>query len=773
MIKHLTKSILIASGISLLHMSAHAQLNPAIETKVNGLLKQMTLEEKVGQMAQVAIDAIGKMDYGKGTYAIDPVKLEEALVKYKVGSVLNTPPSILLSAQQWNDVVQSLHHAAQKTRLKVPVIYGLDQIHGASYVGGATLFPQQIGQAATWNRGLVKQGAVVTAYESRAAGVPWTFSPVLDVAANPQWPRLWETFGEDPYLISELGVAFVQGVQDPLGSKEKLAVSLKHYMGYGDPKSGKDRTNAWIPEHYLREYHLPPFRAAVKAGARNVMVNSAQINGVPTHMNKHLLTDILKGELGFTGFVVTDWQDIENIAKRDKIARNNKEALMLAINAGIDMSMIPYNYKEFCEDLVALVKEGKVAQSRIDDAVRRVLRVKYELDLFNTPVTTVASYPKFGSKEFEQAAYQTAAESVTLLKNNANTLPIANNAKVLVTGPNANSMRTLNGGWSYTWQGERTDEIAARYNTILESLRAKLGDANVSYEPGVVYKPKAKYWEDSVVNIDAVVKAAADVDYVLLCIGENSYTETPGNLQEMNLSANQLALANAVAAAGKPVIVVLNQGRPRIISSIEPKASAILYAYLPGNFGGDALADILTGEVNPSGKLPITYPRYSNSLTNYIHKPSDAQLNPQGAYDYSADFNPQYPFGFGLSYTTFAYSDLKVDKTSFDAAGTASISVTVQNTGTREGKEVVQLFISDEYASLTPDVKRLRGFEKVALRPGESRTVTFKVPMKDLAFVNLDNKLKLEEGTFKVQVEKLTASFEVKEDKVFLQAMTQ
>jgi beta-glucosidase len=767
MIKQIIQSILIGSCLSFMHMTAHAQLNPAIESKVNGLLQKMTLEEKVGQMAQVAIDAIGKVDYSKGTYAIDPAKLEDALVKYKVGSVLNTPPSILLSAKQWNEVVQSIHNAALKTRLKVPVIYGLDQIHGASYVAGATLFPQQIGQAATWNRALIREGASITAYESRAAGVPWTFSPVLDLGANPQWPRIWETFGEDPYLISEMGVQFVKGVQEPLSSKEKLAVSLKHYLGYGDPKSGKDRTNAWIPEHYLREYHLPPFRAAVAAGARNVMVNSALINGVPTHMNKYLLTDLLKKELGFTGFVVTDWQDIENIAKRDKIARNNKEALMLAINAGIDMSMIPYNYKEFCEDLVALVKEGKVAQSRIDDAVRRVLRVKHELDLFTTPVTTVVSYPKFGSKEFELAAYNTAAESITLLKNNNNVLPLAKNAKVLVTGPNANSMRTLNGGWSYTWQGERTDEIATQYNTILEAVRKKLGDANVTYEPGVVYKPKAKYWEDSVVNIDAAIKAAASVDYVLLCIGENSYTETPGNLHELNLSDNQLALANALTAAGKPVILVLNEGRPRIIHSIEPKAAAILHAYLPGNYGGDALADILTGDVNPSGKLPITYPRYANSLTNYIHKPSDAQLNPQGAYDYSADFNPQYPFGFGLSYTTFAYSDLKVDKPTFGTNDAATINVTVKNNGTREGKEVVQLFISDLHASLTPDVKRLRGFEKVSLKPGESRTVSFKVPMKDLAFVNLNNKLVLEEGAFKVKVEKLETSFELKESKAF------
>ncbi len=744
-----------------------AQLNSATEAKITNLLKQMSLEEKVGQMAQVAIDQIGNVNYATKTFTLDENKLRDVVVKYKVGSILNTPPSILLSAQEWNKVVSDIHNAAQQNKLKIPVIYGLDQIHGASYVKGFTSFPQEIGQAATWNRQLVHQGAVVTAYESRAAGVPWTFSPVLDLGTNPMWPRIWETFGEDPYLISELGAAYVRGAQDPIGSKEKLSVSLKHYLAYSDPKYGKDRTNAWIPEHYLREYHLPPFAAAVKAGARNVMVNSALINGIPTHMNKYLLTDVLKNELGFTGFIVTDWQDVENIAKRDRIAKDNKEALMLCINAGIDMSMIPYNYKEFCDDLVALVKEGKVTQARIDDAVRRVLRVKYELDLFNTPVTTAGNYSKFGSADFARSAYNTAAESITLLKNENNALPLATSTKILVTGPNANSMRVLNGGWSYTWQGERTDEFTKEHNTILEAVQKKFGNGNVTFAEGVAYKMQGKYWEDSVVNIDAAVAAARNADVVLLCIGENSYTETPGNLNELNLSDNQLALARAMMQTGKKVVLVLSEGRPRIISQIEPGAAAIVNIYLPGNYGGDALADVLSGDVNPSGKLPITYPRYANSLTPYIHKHSDQIANPQGAYDYSADFNPQYAFGHGLSYTSFTYSNLTTDKKAYSPAETITITATVTNTGNREGKEVVQLYISDEIASLTPDVKRLRGFDKINLKAGESRQVTFKIPVKDLAFVNTNNKRVVEQGDFKIQVAGLNTTVIVNKTQVY------
>lgn len=739
-----------------------ARINTSIEPKIEQLLKQMTLEEKVGQMAQVAIDIVGKVDYSKQTFTIDPEKLNDVVVNFKAGSILNTPPGILLTPQQWNQVMNDIQNAAQKTRLKIPVLYGLDDIHGVSYAAGTTLFPQQIGQAATWNRQLIHDAGVITAYEGRAVGVPWTFSPVVDLGTNPQWPRIWEGYGEDPYLSGELGAQFTKGVQDPLGSKEKLVVSLKHYMAYSDPKSGHDRTDAWIPEHYLREYHLPSFAAGVKAGARTVMVNSALVNGIPGHINKHILTDILKNELKFTGFVVTDWQDIENIYRRDKVAKTMKEAVMMAINAGIDMSMIPYNYKEFCTDLIALVKEGKVSMSRIDDAVRRILRVKSELDLFNTPTTSLSNYPKFASAEFQRAAYNTAAESITLLKNVNNVLPLNKTAKVLVTGPNANSMRCLNGGWTYTWQGDRSDQLGQQYNTILEAVTNKFGKENVNYVQGVAYKERGAYFQDSIINLDAAVQAAANADYILLCIGENSYTETPGNLEDLSLSDNQMALANALIKTGKRVIIILSEGRPRIIRNLETGTAAIIQMYLSGNYGADALADILTGDVNPSGKLPLTYPRYTNSLVGYIHKVSEGDGNPQGG-----EFKPQYPFGFGLSYTTFSYSNLSVNKNSFGPDETATVTVTVKNSGSRDGKEVVQLFISDLQASFTPDVKRLRGFEKVNLKAGESKTVSFKVPMKQLAFVGTDNKQHLEQGDFKIQVADQSATFNVTKTVIF------
>jgi beta-glucosidase len=754
-------SVILVAGQALAQ-TATIKLNPSIESKINVLLKQMTLQEKVGQMAQVAIDVVGKVDYSKQTYTIDADKLNDVVVNYKVGSILNTPPGILLTAEQWNQVLSDIQSAAQKTKLKIPVLYGLDDIHGVNYAAGTTLFPQEIGQAATWNRQLVYDGAVITAYESRAVGVPWTFSPVIDLGTNPQWPRIWEDYGEDPYLSAELGVQFVKGIQDPLGSKEKLVVSLKHYMAYSDPKSGHDRTDAWIPENYLREYHLPPFAAAVKAGARTVMVNSALINGIPTHINKHILTDILKNELRFTGFVVTDWQDIENIYRRDKVAKTMKDAVMLSINAGIDMAMIPYDYKQFCTDLIALVKEGKVLQTRIDDAVRRILRVKYELDLFNTPTTFLKDYPKFASPDFHSAAFKTAAESITLLKNSNNVLPLRRTAKILVTGPNANSMRCLNGGWTYTWQGDRTNEVAQPYNTILEAATNIFGKDNVNYVEGVTYKDRGPYFQDSIVNIDGAVQAAANVDAILLCIGENSYTETPGNLEDLNLSENQVALATALIKTGKPVILVLSEGRPRIINKIVPGVAAILHVYLPGNYGGDALASVLVGDITPSGKLPYTYPRFPNSLVGYIHKPSEGEGNPQGG-----EFTPQFPFGFGLSYTNFSYSSLTVNKNSFSPGDTATISVNLKNSGTRHGQEVIQLFISDLQGSFTPDVKRLRGFEKIDLQPGESRTVTFKVPMKQLAFVNPNNKKQLEEGDFKIQIADQSATFRVTKTVIF------
>ena len=729
-----------------------------IATKVNAMVKQMTLEEKVGQMAQVSIESLGGLK--NSTFVFNADKFKDAVVNYKIGSILNTPG--LQTAAQWNTIIEQIQNATKETRMKIPVLYGLDDNHGVNYVAGATLFPQEIGQAATWNRNLIYNAGIITAYESRAASVPWTFSPVLDLGTNPEWPRIWEDYGEDPYLGGELGVQFIKGVQDPLGSKEKLAVSVKHYMDYSDPKSGHDRTDSWIPENYLREYHLPAFRKAVEAGARTVMVNSALINGIPTHINKHILTDILKNELGFTGFIVSDWQDIENVYRRDHITKDIKGAIMLAINAGIDMSMIPYDYKEFCTDLIALVKEGKVSTSRIDDAVTRILRVKEELKIFETPVTYVKDYPKFGSAEFGKAAYNTAAESITLLKNMNNVLPLPKTAKVLVTGPNANSMRTLNGGWTYTWQGEKTDEYAEKYNTILEAVQKKFGPSNVIYEKGVGYNMSGKYYEDSVVDIDAAVKAATGVDYILLCIGENSYTETPGNLNDLTLSGNQLLLAHAMIKTGKPVIFLLNEGRPRIISSIEPGAAAILDLYLPSNYGADALADILTGDINPSGKLPITYPRFTNALVGYIHKPSEGNGNPQGG-----DYFPQFEFGYGLSYTTFEYSNFSINKKDFSPTETATISVTVKNSGKLQGKEIVQLYSSQLIASLSPDVKRLRGFEKVDLKPGESKTITFQLPLKNLAFVNPDNKRTLEAGDFKIQIGKESTTFNVNKTIIF------
>jgi beta-glucosidase len=750
-------SIVCSFLVIVTSLQAQQKLNPVIEKKVDALLKQMTLEEKVGQMAQVSIESLGTTKDRAFSFSD---KMKDAVANYKIGSILNTPG--LQTAADWNRIVSEILQTALQTKLKIPVLYGLDDIHGVNFVAGATLFPQQIGQAASWNRQLVFNAGVITAYEGRAAGVPWTFSPVLDLGTNPVWPRIWEGYGEDPFLGSELGVQFVKAVQEPLGHKEKLIVSLKHYMAYSDPKSGKDRTDAWIPDHYLREYHLPAFTAAINANARNVMVNSALINGIPTHINKHLLTGILKNELGFTGFIVTDWQDIENVYRRDKMTKDVKEAIGLAINAGIDMSMIPYDYKAFCTDLVALVKEGKVSPARIDDAVRRILRVKYEIGLFETPVTYLKDYPKFGSAAFEQEAYNMAAESITLLKNTNNVLPLRANAKVLVTGPNANSMRTLNGGWTYSWQGDQTDEYATKYNTILEALQKKLGAGNVIYEQGVSYKTPGKYFEDTVLNMEAAVQAAANVDYVLLCIGENSYTETPGNTNDLTLSANQLALAHALIKTGKPVVFILNEGRPRIISPIEPGAAAIVDVFLPGNFGADALVDILTGTVNPSGKLPLTYPRYVNDLAGYIRKPSEGSGNPQGG-----ESNPQYPFGFGLSYTSFAYSNLSISKKSFDPTETATITVNVTNTGNKAGKEVVQLYITDLIASLTPDVKRLRGFEKVDLKPGESKTVTFHIPLKQLAFVGTDLKKHLEAGEFNLQVGNQSQLFSVTKTLVF------
>lgn len=733
--------------------------------EVEALLAQMTVEEKVGQMAQLTLDVltVGENEFvTEEPLRLDSAMVRKALVDYGVGSILNTASNKARTVEKWHEVISELQRVAtEETRLGIPVLYGVDAIHGTTYTVGATFFPQQIGQAATWNRELVRKGGEITAYETRASGIPWNFSPVLDMGRDPRFARMWETFGEDVHLVSELGVELVKGYEgenNEVSNPFHVASCLKHYLGYGTPWSGKDRTPAHMSDTELRERHLPAFEAAIEAGAHTVMVNSGLINGVPVHASYELLTGLLKEELGFQGLVVTDWADINNLHSRDRVAVNHKEAVKLAINAGIDMSMIPYSL-DFCDDLVALVNEGEVAMARIDDAVRRILNTKHKLGLFERPVTHYEDYPLFGSAEFEAAAYQAAQESMTLLKNEDDILPLPTDVRILVAGPNAHTMRALNGGWSYTWQGRDNEAFTGDYATILDAIRAKVGAHRVEFVEGVRYVNAASYWVEEEVDVAAAVRAAARVDYIVLALGENSYTEKPGDLHDLTLSEQQLRLAEALAATGKPVILVLNQGRPRIIRRIEPLMKGVLQAYLPGNFGGLAVADVLFGSINPSGKLPFTYPMYTNSLVTYDHKPSEHQAKMAGAYDYESDFAVQYPFGFGLSYTEFTYSDLRLSSEELTADGELEVQVTLSNTGGRAGKEVVQLYTSDLFASLTPDVRRLRAFDKIALEPGEAETVRFVLRSADLSFINAEGQRVTEPGDFELELGGLTAGF--------------
>ena len=742
-----------------------------ISSRAEELLSQMTLEEKVGQMTQVTLDVIGEGDNIYSSYEpfnLDKQALTKAISQYKVGSFLNTANNRARTPEQWYKIINEIQQTnIRESRLDIPIIYGVDEIHGATYTVGATMFPQQIAQAASRNPELVEQGAAITAYETRASGISWNFSPVLDLGMDPRFSRMWESFGEDPYLISVLGVAMIDGYEgedNNIGHPEHLASSLKHFLGYHAATSGKDRTPSYIPESALREYHLPPFKAAIDAGAHTIMINSGIINGIPVHANRELLTGLLKEELGFEGLVVTDWADIENLHRRDRVAKNDREAIKMAINAGIDMSMVPYEYERFVENLIALVKDGEVSEERIDDAVRRILKVKLALNLFETPVTHFEDYPEFGSKEHEQAAYDMASEAITLLKNSDNILPLKKDAKVLVTGPNANSMRTLNGAWTYSWQGEKTPEYTEQYNTILEAVQNEIGEQNVTYVPGVSYKEGGNYYEEEKDQFEEAIAAAEGVDYILLVLGENTYTEKPGDLNDLYLSDPQTELAQRLAATGKPVILILNEGRPRIISKFEPAMKAVVQTYLPGNFGGDALADILFGDVNPSGKLPYNYPRYPNALINYIHKPSEEQKAAEGVYNYEADYSPQYSFGDGLSYTSFELRDLKLDKTTIPTDGSVQVQVQLTNTGDRAGKEVVELYSADLYATgITPDVKRLRRFTKVELQPGETTTVRFSLDAKDLAYVNNEGESIVEPGDFDLMIGDLKTTLTVTE----------
>jgi beta-glucosidase len=730
--------------------------------KIEDLLKRMTLEEKVGQMTQLTIGMI--VNGRDQDVKIDPAKLEKAIVKYGVGSILNVSDQAL-TIDRWHEIIAQIQDAAKKTKLGIPVIYGIDSIHGANYVQGATLFPQEIGMAATWNPELMKRASEITAIETRAAGIPWSFSPVLDLGRSPLWPRFWETFGEDPYLAKVMGVAFVRGLEgNDLTSDDQVATSLKHYMGYSFPLTGRDRTPAWIPENYLREYFLPPFDAAVKAGARTIMINSGEINGVPGHINRQILTDILRTELGFKGFVVSDWEDIKKLVTMWRIAPNEKEATRLAIMAGIDMSMVPLDYS-FADHTIALVKEGAVPQSRIDEAVRRILRVKFELGLFEKPGPNAALKSRFALPEYRQVSLQAARESMTLLKNANNILPLAKTTKVLVTGPTSDSLISLNNGWTYVWQGSEESLYPKDRDTIRRAIERKIGAENVTFVQGTkITRPAGTTSnntptdQEQEVDIAAAVRAAQNVDVIVLALGEGSYCETPGNITDLTIGEPQIKLAEALKATGKPIVMVLVEGRPRIINRIADSANAILMAYNPSNEGGTAIADVLFGDVNPSGKLPFTYPRTPNGLINYDHKPFETEDTAFG----NMAFKPQFYFGDGLSYTTFAYSDLRLGKETISANEELPVSVTVTNSGKRAGQEVVLVYVSDLVASISPPNRRLRRFAKISLNPGQSRTLTFKLRRDDLSFIGADNKSVVEPGEFDVKIAGLTQRFTFK-----------
>ena len=825
MLKQLTLSaVLLMAGTTLMAQGPATFRDAKLEAKVEKTLSKMTLDEKIGQMLELNLDVMGKMtvenakvdrekvrsvlqQYGRpesevnavlkmtdqeiidklGNYPVDIYqgetkriwKLNETMLdtlisKWKVGSILNAPGTRAPSVEQWQEWIQLIQQKSMKY-LGIPDIYGLDHNHGVTYTQGGTLFPQPINLGATFNTELARIGAEITAYESRAANCPWVYNPVVDLSRDPRWPRVYESFGEDAIVNSKMVVAEIKGYQgdDPNHIDQfHVGTSTKHYFAYGAPWTGKDRTPAYLAPQMIREKYFEPFKQAALAGTLTMMVNSASINGVPVHASYEYLTKWLKEDLGWDGFLVTDWADINNLFSREKVAKDKKDAIRIAINAGIDMSMDPYSV-EFCVLLKELVNEGKVKMSRIDDAVRRILRAKYRLGLFDKPNTGGKGFEKFGSDEFAQQALLAAEESMVLLKNEGNLLPLdgsrfkVQGAKILLTGPNANQMRCLHGGWSYTWQGSKAEDLSEKYNTIYEALCNKYGKENIILEQGVTYNENGAYYNENEPEIEKAVKAAAQADVIIACIGENSYTETPGNLSDLWLSKNQRDLVKALAKTGKPIVLVLNEGRPRLIADIEPLAKAVVDILIPGNYGGDALANLLAGDANFSGKMPYTYPREINSLNTYDYKVSEEVGTMAGAYNYDAKVSLQWPFGYGMSYTTFEYSNLRVDRQQFADDDVLTVSVDVKNTGSRAGKEAVLLYSSDLVASIVPDNRRLRDFSKVALEPGETKTVTFRLPAKDLAFVGADCRWTLEEGDFVLRIGRLEQTITCSQTKVW------
>lgn len=754
----LTTGLFLFTSFSIAPASSPSNKNHShtdVKIKVSELLRQMTLEEKVGQMTQVTIDVVADANRAPGGWQqLDPQKLRTAIVEHHVGSILNVMESGY-TLDNWHEIITQIQDVAtRETRLGIPVLYGIDAIHGANYTIGATLFPQSIGMAATWNPELVRKAAEITALEVRASGIPWNFNPVLGAGRQPLWPRLWETYGEDTYLASVLARAYVKGLEgenNNIGAANRVAACIKHYLGYSYPATGKDRTPAYLPERQLREQFLPIFKAAIDAGAHTLMVNSGEINGIPVHGSRYYLTELLRNELGFEGFAVSDWEDVIRLHTRHRVAETPKEAVRQAVMAGIDMSMVPYDFS-FYTHLVELVREGSVPMSRIDEAVGRILLTKFELGLFDNPYPNDTLREEFATMAAKAVCLQAARESITLLRNENQILPLPDGTKILVTGPTANKLTALNGGWTITWQGNDESLYPKEKDTILEAVQKRFGAENVQYVPGATFT--------NVLDVKAAVKAAKQADVALVCLGEDAYCETPGNIVDLTLPKAQLDLAAAIAKTGTPMVLILAEGRPRLITDIAEKAQAIVMAYLPGMEGGTALAEILAGDVNPSGRLPLTYPRYPNDFTLYDHKVGEVAPDIQQVSPY----NPLFEFGYGLSYTTYTYRDLQLTQSEIAMGEPLQVSVVVENTGKRAGQEVVQLYLSDLFASVTPCVKRLKRFQKIALEPGESKTVTFTLQTDDFAFIGRDNRPVVEPGEFQITIENLKAKFTLRGD---------
>jgi beta-glucosidase len=745
-----TRVLLIAVALAA-SSDARAQRAPAYDPRVEALLERMTLEEKVGEMTQLTLTAITRTaGTATRTHELDSAKLENAIVRNHVGSVLNVA-DVAFTAEHWHHVITTIQRAAQRTRLRIPVLYGIDAVHGHNYLLGATIFPQNLAMAATWNPELLRRSNEITAIEMRATGIRWNFSPVLDLGRQPAWSRFFETFGEDVYLASTMGVAAVRGLQGNAGVQGSVPVAAtgKHFLGYSMPRTGRDRTPAWIPDRMLYELFVPPFRVAIDAGIRSIMVNSADVNLVPVHSSRELLTDLLRKQLGFDGVIVSDWEDINRLHTVHHVAESPKSAVRMAILAGVDMSMVPYDVS-FATYLIELVREGSISEGRIEESVRRILKLKFDTGLFDNPFPDYGSLGRIGMPEFQAVSRQAAEEAVTLLENRSSILPLDRKTRVLLTGPGAQSLPAAHGGWTYSWQGTNDALYPRSASTLHQALLARLGPAGVTYVPGTAYEKE--------IDIAAAANAARRADVAVIALAERPSTEKPGDIEDLELPEPQLRLAHAIQATGTPTVLVLMENRPRIVRSVVDSARAVLLAYQSGPYTGDAVVDILLGTVNPSGRLPFTYPRYANSLLHYDHTYSE-EIGPNAP---DGGYNPQWPFGYGLSFTTFEYDNVRVLPELARARDTLTISVRVTNTGKRAGKEVVQLYVRDLYATIAPPVRRLRGFEKIRLAPGETRVVTFRLPVSDLAFIGRDHRPVIEPGRFDVLIGPLEQAFEVR-----------